>query len=102
MLHVPERWSSGPGAHARQARTRGTATLATKCYEIESATPYQPVVDLVTQALELMPTAALHKLPPVSLAEIAALVPAVAQRVTVPVLSADLPEARRARLPDEL
>jgi tetratricopeptide (TPR) repeat protein len=56
------------------------------------------VIDVVTQALELTPTAALHKLPPVSLAEIAALVPEVAQRVTVPVLSADLPEARQARL----
>ena len=83
---------------ARQARSRGTATLATNCYEIESAMPYQPVIDIVTQALELAPTAALHKLPPVSLAEIAALVPGVAQRVTVPVLSADFPEARQARL----
>jgi predicted ATPase/DNA-binding XRE family transcriptional regulator len=83
---------------ARQARARGAATLATNCYEIEAAMPYQPVIDVVTQALELTPTAALHKLPPVSLAEIAALVPGVAQRVTVPVLSADLPEARQARL----
>jgi len=83
---------------ARQARARGVATLATNCYEIEAAMPYQPVIDIVTQALELTPAAALHKLPPVSLAEIAALVPAVAQRVTVPVLSADLPEARQARL----
>jgi len=83
---------------ARQARGRGTATLATNCYEIEAAMPYQPVIDVVTQALELMPSGALHKLPPVSLAEIAALVPAVAQRVAVPVLAADLPEARQARL----
>ncbi|HEY3518408.1 MAG TPA: AAA family ATPase [Gammaproteobacteria bacterium] len=83
---------------ARQARARGAATLATKCYEIEAAMPYQPVIEIVTQALELTPTAALHQLPPVSLAEIAALVPGVAQRVVVPVLSADLPEARQARL----
>jgi len=83
---------------ARQARARGFATLATNCYEIESAMPYQPVIDLVTQALELMPNPVLQKLPPVSLAEIAALVPGVALRVTVPVLSADLPEARQARL----
>jgi predicted ATPase/DNA-binding XRE family transcriptional regulator len=83
---------------ARQARARGAATLATNCYEIESGMPYQPVIDVVTQALELTPTGALHKLPPVSLAEIAALVPGVAQRVTVPVLSPDLPEARQARL----
>jgi tetratricopeptide (TPR) repeat protein len=83
---------------ARQARARGVATLATNCYQIEAAMPYQPVIDVVTQALELTPTVALHKLPPVSLAEIAALVPGVAQRVAVPVLSADLPEARQARL----
>jgi tetratricopeptide (TPR) repeat protein/transcriptional regulator with XRE-family HTH domain len=82
----------------RQARARGAATLATNCYEIEAAMPYQPVTDLVTQALELAPGSALQKLPPVSLAEIAALVPAVAQRVTVPVLAADFPEARQARL----
>jgi tetratricopeptide (TPR) repeat protein/transcriptional regulator with XRE-family HTH domain len=83
---------------ARQARARGAATLAAKCYEIEAAMPYQPVVDIVTQALELTTTSALQKVPPVSLAEIAALVPAVAQRVAVPVLSPDLPEARQARL----
>ncbi|HET7609736.1 MAG TPA: AAA family ATPase [Gammaproteobacteria bacterium] len=83
---------------ARQARARGAATLATKCYEIEAAMPYQAVIDVVTQALELMPTAVLQKLPPVSLAEIAALVPGVALRAAVPVLSADLPEARQARI----
>ena len=83
---------------ARQARARGAATLATNCYEIEAAMPYQPVIDLVMQALELSPTAVLHNVPPVSLAEIAALVPDVAQRMAVPALSADLPEARQARL----
>jgi tetratricopeptide (TPR) repeat protein/transcriptional regulator with XRE-family HTH domain len=83
---------------ARQARARGVPTLVTNCYEIESGMPYQPVIDVVTQALELAPNAALHKLPPVSLAEIAALVPDVGQRVALPVLSADLPEARQARL----
>ncbi len=83
---------------ARQAHARGSATLATNCYEIEAAMPYQPVIDLVTQALELAPAAALRALPPVSLAEIAALVPSLAQRVSLPVLSADLPEARQARL----
>jgi predicted ATPase len=60
--------------------------------------PYQPVIDLVTQALELAPSATLQKLVPVSLAEIAALVPAVAQRIALPGLSADFPEARQARL----
>jgi tetratricopeptide (TPR) repeat protein len=83
---------------ARYARTRRLATLSTNCYEIERAMPYQPVINLVTQALDCAPAAVLQKLPPVSLAEIAALVPAVAERVAVPRLSADFPEARRARL----
>ena len=83
---------------ARYARTRGMSTLSTNCYEIERAMPYQPVIDLVTEALERAPAAVLQKLPPVSLAEIAALVPAVAERVAVLGLSADFPEARRARL----
>ena len=83
---------------ARYARARGLSTLTTNCYEIERAVPYQPVIDVVTQTLERTPAALLQKLPPVSLAEIAALVPAAAERVAVPSLSADFPEARRARL----
>ncbi|HEX7043036.1 MAG TPA: AAA family ATPase [Burkholderiales bacterium] len=83
---------------ARYARSRRIATFRTNCYEIERAMPYQPVIDLVSQALELAPDPALRRLAPVSLAEIAALVPAVAQRVTVPVLSSDFVEARQARL----
>ena len=83
---------------AAYARGRGLWTLATRCYEIERAMPYQPVIDLVSQAVALAPPARLQGLPPVSLAEIAALVPAVAERVAVPPLSSDFPEARRARL----
>ena len=83
---------------AGYARGRGMRTLATRCYEIERAMPYQPVIDFVTQATELAPPGLLQGLPPVSLAEIAALVPAVAERATVPRLSSDFPEARRARL----
>jgi len=82
----------------RYARMRDLYTLTTNCYEIERAMPYQPVINLVTQALERAPATLLQKLPPVSLAEIAALVPAVAERVAVPGLSADFPEARQARL----
>ncbi len=73
-------------------------TLATNCYEIERAMAYQPVIDLVAKALEQVPDEALGKLAPVSLAEIAGLVPAVAERVVVPSLSADFPQARQARL----
>ncbi|HEY8555320.1 MAG TPA: AAA family ATPase [Burkholderiales bacterium] len=83
---------------ARYARSRRIAILKTNCYEIERAMPYQPVIDLVSQALDLAPDAVLRRLAPVALAEIAALVPTVAQRVAVPVLSSDFVEARQARL----
>jgi len=56
---------------ARYAGDQGLPTLATNCYEIERATPYQPVIDLVTRALDLAPAAALRNLAPVSLAELA-------------------------------
>jgi tetratricopeptide (TPR) repeat protein/transcriptional regulator with XRE-family HTH domain len=80
------------------SRARGLCTLATNCYEIERAMPYQPVIDLVTKALEAAPKEMLQKLSPVSLSEFAAQVTAAAERVAVPSLSADFPEARQARL----
>jgi tetratricopeptide (TPR) repeat protein len=84
---------------ARYAEARGIATLATNCYEIERAIPYQPVIDLVSRALERAPHAALRDLAPVSLAELAALVPEIAERFPdLPQLSNDFPEARQARL----
>jgi tetratricopeptide (TPR) repeat protein len=83
---------------ADYSRARGLCTLATNCYEIERAMAYQPVIDLATKALDQASKETLSKLAPVSLAEIAALVPAVAERVPVPSLSADFPEARQARL----
>jgi tetratricopeptide (TPR) repeat protein/transcriptional regulator with XRE-family HTH domain len=84
---------------ARYAQAQGLPTLATNCYEIERAMPYQPVIDLVTRALERVAAATLHKLAPVSLAELAALVPEVGERLPgLPQLSNDFPEARQARL----
>ena len=81
------------------AQAQDLPTLATNCYEIERAMPYQPVIDLVTRALDRVPAAALHSLPPVSLAELAALVPEVGERCpNLPWLSNDFPEARQARL----
>lgn len=77
---------------------RSLRSLGTRCYEIERAMPYQPVIELVGKALDLADDEMLRTLPPVSLAEIAALAPAVAARVAVPALSADFPEARKARL----
>jgi tetratricopeptide (TPR) repeat protein/transcriptional regulator with XRE-family HTH domain len=84
---------------ARYAATHGLATLATNCYEIERAIPYQPVIDLVARALDRASAAALRELAPVSLAELAALVPEIAERFPdLPQLSNDFPEARQARL----
>ena len=84
---------------ARYAEAQGLPTLATNCYEIDRAMPYQPVIDLVTRALDRASPAALRKISPVSLAELAALVPAVAERFPdLPQLSGDFPEARQARL----
>ncbi len=85
---------------ARHAGTQGLLTLAANCYEIERATPFQPVITLITRALDGLSDAALRKLPPVSLAELAALVPEIGSRVPgLPVLSNDFPEVRQARLP---
>ena len=39
----------------RNAGARGVRTIAAQCYQIERATPYQPVVALLTQALDLTP-----------------------------------------------
>ena len=61
--------------------------------------PYQPVIDLVTQALELAPTAALHEAAArVARGDRGARAGASRSASTVPVLSADFPEARQARL----
>ena len=84
---------------ARYAHAQDLPTLATNCYEIERAMSYQPVIDLITRALDRVSAAALRTLAPVSLAELAALVPEVAERVPgLPPLSNDFPEARQARL----
>ncbi len=83
----------------RYAESLGLHAIATNCYEIERAIPYQPIINLVMRALERTLPSALSKLAPVSLAELAALVPAVAQRFPqLPELSRDFPEARQARL----
>ncbi len=75
-------------------------TIATNCYEIERAIPYQPVINLVTRLVDCIAPDALRNLAPVALAELAALVPEIAERVpNLPKLSNDFPEARQARLP---
>lgn len=84
---------------ARYAHAQDLPTLTTNCYEIERAMPYQPVIDLVTRALDRVSAAALRGLSPVSIAELAALIPEVGERCPdLPQLSNDFPEARQARL----
>ena len=81
------------------ARPGVSLTLTTNCYEIERAIAYQPVIDLATQAFEAVPEVRLRMMAPILLAEIAALVPAMAARLAgLPPLSGDFPEARQARL----
>jgi tetratricopeptide (TPR) repeat protein/transcriptional regulator with XRE-family HTH domain len=83
----------------RHAQERGLPTLATKCYEVERAMPYQPVIELVSRALDRASAAAMDKLGVVSLAELKALVPEIGERFAeLPTLSNDFPEARQARL----
>lgn len=83
----------------RYAHAQDFRTLTSKCYEIESAMPYQVVIDLVTRALDRVSVAALRTMSPVSLAELAALVPEIGERFPdLPQLSNDFPEARQARL----
>ncbi len=84
---------------ASYARQRGLPTLLTRCYEIERGMAYQPVIDLATQAWQATPESALARMVPTLLAEVAALVPAMATRLAgLPPLSTDFPEARQARL----
>lgn len=86
--------------HARGIKLRA---LHVNCFEIEQSMPYQPVIELVRQAIEQWPQAILNGLPAVSLAEIASLVPTLAGRIPdLPTLSAHLPEARQARLFDAI
>ena len=85
---------------ARHARERDMQVLTTRCYEIERATPFQPVIDLLSRTLDGLPAAALAGVAPVSLAELAVLAPELRERVPgLPQLSDDYPEVRQARLP---
>jgi tetratricopeptide (TPR) repeat protein/transcriptional regulator with XRE-family HTH domain len=84
---------------AAYAQQRGLRLLVTHCYEIERAIAYQPVIELATQACLGAPEERLRKITPTLLAEIAALVPAMAGHLgDLQPLSADYPEARQARL----
>lgn len=80
-------------------RQRGLPAFSTNCYEIERSMAYQCVIDLATQACEAVAEQRLRAITPVLLAEIAAVVPALAARVPgLPPLSPEFPEARQTRL----
>ena len=84
---------------ASYAQQQVLPLLVTNCYEIERAITYQLVIDLATQACAAAPEVRLRMILPILLAEIVALVPAMTTRlVDLPILSADFPEARQARL----
>ena len=84
---------------AAYAQQQAVPVLVTNCYEIERSIAYQPMIDLATQACEAVSETRLRAIAPILLAEIAALVPAMAARlVDPPSLSTDFPEARQARL----
>lgn len=84
---------------AHYARAQDLPSFSTNCYELERAMPYQPIIDLVTRTLDRVSDAALGTINPVSLAELAALVPEIGERFpNLPQLSNDFPEARQARL----
>lgn len=82
----------------RDAQAAGACVVASRCYEIERSVPYQPVIDLATQAVEWLRATANPPLGAADLAEIAALAPEVSAGPATAALSADVPEARQGRL----
>ena len=69
------------------ARSQEVLTLVTHCYQVEQAIPYQPVIDMLDQALNTVPVNRFLALPPVYLAELATLSPELRE------LAPDLPSA---------
>ncbi len=69
------------------ARAQDVLTLVTHCYQVEQAIPYQPVIDMLDQALNTVPVNRFLALPPVYLAELATLSPELRE------LAPDLPSA---------
>lgn len=82
----------------RHAQAAGACIVASRCYEIERSVPYQPVIELATQAVERLRNAANPSIGAADLAEIAALVPEIGAGPASALASTDVPEARRARL----
>jgi predicted ATPase len=70
------------------ARAQEVLTLVTHCYQVEQAIPYQPVIDMLDQALNTVAVNRFLALPPVYLAELATLSPELRE------LAPDLPNAQ--------
>ncbi len=69
------------------ARRQELLTLFANCYQVEQAIPYQPVIELLEQALTAAPANRFLELPPMYLAELATLSPELRE------LAPDLPSA---------
>jgi DNA-binding SARP family transcriptional activator len=83
----------------RFAQDQGLRLLFTKCYQLEQVMPYQPVIDLLHQALEQVPAQTLAGVPVAFLSDVATLVPEMTE--VFPNLPPSLPgldETRQARL----
>lgn len=79
------------------ARRQEMLVLATDCYQVEQAIPYQPVVELLEQALAAAPANRFLALPPAYLAELATLSPELRELAPGLPAAADDLSARQAR-----
>ena len=86
----------------RHAQAAGACIVASRCYEIERSVPYQPVIDLATQAVEQLRALAsqFSGLGSADQAEIESLVPGAWPGLAAPAgpASSDVPQARQGRL----
>lgn len=82
----------------RHAQAAGASVVVSRCCEIERSVPYQPVIELAAQAMERLRGFAQPALGAADMAEIAALLPEVAEGLARPSVSVDIPETRQARL----
>ena len=82
----------------RHAKSQGIRALSGKCYEAEQSLPYQVVIHLVDQAISQWPPETLELLSPTYLAELARLVPEIAQLFPDLPPPSDLNEAQKGHL----
>ncbi|TEU20147.1 MAG: tetratricopeptide repeat protein [Anaerolineales bacterium] len=81
------------------AQNQGFSLLFAHCYFVERDMPYQPIIDVVRQVVEEWPTEMWRRLPTVWLAEIARLVPEIAEIIpNLPTVLAEVDKGRQGRL----